>query len=187
MGRARTLEAEIVARSEEKERLETQISKLQGNLQAIPLRAQQFADLQRSFEAAKGDYENLQDKIRETELASKVERRLQGQRFRVQDFASLPDHPYQPDRLKLNLAGVAAGMMLGVVLAGGLELMDTSIKSDEDLIFYTELKNLAVIPLLPTQKERGRALFRRIMGWTAGVISVLGSGTLLYYLYFVRM
>ncbi len=185
--RKQQVQADIAALLQEEKRLEQQATTLQANLQSIPLREQQYTELQRAYEGSKATYDQIQGKIRDTQLASDVEKRLQGQRFRIQDFASLPDAPSGPVRWKINLGGLAAGLLVGLVLAGGLELRDSSIKSDRDVEYYLQVKNLATVPELQTPAEVEQMRRKKLI-WaisSASVIVVLAG--LLSYLYFLRM
>lgn len=76
-----------------------------------------------------------------------------GNNIRVVDPAITPKKPVRPRKL-LNLAiGLLGGALLGVLAAFGVEFLDQSIKSSEDL--ETKL-NLAYLGFVPSEKSKKR-------------------------------
>jgi hypothetical protein len=86
-------------------------------------------------------------------MATNLEKRQQGEQFRVLDPPSLPLKPYFPDRFKLSLAGLGFGTLLAVGLVLLLEVADPRIYQEEDLRTLTAAPVLAGIPRLPTPAE----------------------------------
>lgn len=182
----RNSQAELAARIAKQGKLEQKIAQYQANLAAIPSHAQEFGDLQRDYEAAKKDAESLRDKVTDAEQSTEVFQQQEGVRLRIQDYATLPASAELPVRWKINLAGLAGGIVLGLVLAGFLEIRDTSMKSEADMEFYTGLKSLALLPELPTAVELNRARRRRYVGITAAVIVSLVLASVNYFAYLGR-
>ncbi len=60
--------------------------------------------------------------------------------------AEPPSQPYQPRPLLYAGAAALFGLILGLLLAIGLELMDTTLKTPGDILQYTKLNTLGVIP-----------------------------------------
>lgn len=75
-----------------------------------------------------------------------------GNVINVIDEAETPQAPVKPDK-RLN---IILGMFLGILVSGGmvmlLELMDRSIRSEEDVVKY--LNNLPVIGIIPKDARR---------------------------------
>jgi succinoglycan biosynthesis transport protein ExoP len=180
-------QAEVAARQKEQDQVEQQIAHYQGNLGAIPLRAQQFTELEREYDAAKKNYETLRDEVSQAEQSADVYQQHEGIRYRIQDFATLPDSPDKPVRWKINSGGLGGALFVGLLLAAILELCDTSLKSDRDSEFYTGLKNLALIPDLPSPIELDRVRRNR-SHWIIGtaVIAFVFAGINIY-VYLVRL
>lgn len=183
---AQEIHSTIAALEQEQKRLNDQLLRLQGNLQAIPLRQQQYDELQRAYENSKAAYDQVGAKLAETQLASDVDQRLQGRRFRIQDFASLPDQPSWPVLWKINLGGLAAGLLLALGLVALMELRDCSMHSDRDVEYYLRLKNLAIIPELESPAEIQQVQRQKVIRVFASSSLVLAVSALLGYIYFVR-
>ena len=54
-------------------------------------------------------------------MATALERRQQGEQFRVMDAPNLPDAPKSPNRLVFAGGGFAAGLFMGLLITGLLE------------------------------------------------------------------
>jgi hypothetical protein len=81
----------------------------------------------------------------------------------------------------MNLIGALAGLALGIGLAGLLEYLDTSLRTDDDVVAAVSLPVLAMIPLMVTTAEerlklRGRWL---VVGSAAAAVA-LGTAALLW-------
>jgi uncharacterized protein involved in exopolysaccharide biosynthesis len=149
---------EIENRQRSIQQLEKQVDEYQGRLNMTPVREQQLAGLTRNYEQSRKNYEALLAKRDQSEMATNLEKRQQGEQFRVLDPPNLPQKPYSPNRLKLDLIGLVAGLVLGVVSIAGSEMMDDRIYSSEDLQKTLSAPVLAEIPPLPTESEARRAL-----------------------------
>jgi polysaccharide chain length determinant protein (PEP-CTERM system associated) len=179
--------AEITSRTEEAKRIQAELDRYQTNLQQIPFRSQQYSELDRSLEDSKTAFEAMKKKVGDAQLTNDMEIRLQGQRFRIQDFASLPTDPATPVYWKINLGGLGAALLFGIVLAGAIEFSDSTMKSDRDVEYYLQTKNLATVPVLalPGEGEKGR-MKRRL--WTiVGIVTVVVMLGSIGYLYLIRM
>jgi succinoglycan biosynthesis transport protein ExoP len=178
--------ATIDARLKEQDRIKDEINRYQTNLQQIPIHAQQFGELERTYNDSKTTFDALKKKVDDAQLDNDMQIRLQGQRFSIQDFASLPDTPTSPVYWKINLGGLGAALLFGVVLAGAVEFGDTTMKSDRDVEYYLQTKNLAMVPVLPMPAESLRARRKKRLWAISSVPVVLLIAGIVGYLYFIR-
>ncbi len=182
--RLAALRGEINARTEHAKNLEHQIELQSAMLRSIPSNEQPLDELNRSYATSKTAYNALLQKVKESELAGNIEKSQGGERFRIQDFASLPSLPSSPVRWKINLAGSMAGLFIGLVLAGGLELSDTSMRTEKDAEFYLGMKNLAALPDMPTHSEIQRRTLLNRMRLACTVLLPLVSAAAIVMIYF---
>jgi len=80
---------------------------------------------------------------------TQVTARISGQRtsnIRIIDKALLPTSPVSPNIKKNLVLALMIGLFIGTGLALGIELLDTSIKSPEDVEKLVQLPSLGVIP-----------------------------------------
>ncbi len=99
---------EIENASADQKRIEDSIADYQRRLNLTPVREEQLADLLRGYDQSKLHYDDLLNKKTQSELATNLERRQQGQRFNIIDPPSLPSTPVSPDHVKISLGGLLA-------------------------------------------------------------------------------
>ena len=162
------LEADQIRRSlenrkAEDERLRQMLASYNVRLESAPKLESELTELMRDYETLQGQYESLLKKSEESKLAVNLERRQIGEHFKIIEGARLPQRPISPNRARMNLMGLLAGLGLGIALVALLEYRDTTVKTDDDVVVSLALPVLAVIPAMLTQAERKRAKRRRLV------------------------
>jgi capsular polysaccharide biosynthesis protein len=84
-------------------------------------------------------------------MATDLEKRQQGENFKVMDEPNLPEAPTFPNRLVFAMGGFAAGVALGLLVIAFLEYRDTAVRTERDIWAFTKLPTLAVIGLAGEQ------------------------------------
>ena len=157
---------------------------MQERLQGMPVGLKEYEELMRDRDLAKKDYEELDKKLSNSEMSSKVIKNGQGETLEVLEFASLPQTPTDPKRTLIILGATGIGLVLGLFLAGAREVKDSSLKNLKDVRAYTQLPILGSIPLLENDLIVRR---RRRLGWlawaTACFVGVVVMGTSVVYYY----
>jgi len=173
-GQRKANELEIQNRKREIQEAEAQIRQYQSRLNLTPLREQQLADLTRDYNQSRENYESLLAKKLQSELATNLEKRQQGEQFRILDPPSRPQKPYWPNRSRFSLIGLVAGMFLGILAMAGTEMWDDRIYQEKDFGGLLSVPVLAEIPPLLTPRERRRQSWRRRFEWIAGTLLLVG-------------
>jgi polysaccharide chain length determinant protein (PEP-CTERM system associated) len=184
---------EIADASNDEDRLKASTAEEENRLKAIaasgnspgeaPLRQQRLDAIEREGEMLTREILDLENRLQQSGLVADMERRDQGQQFRLIDSASLPVSPSSPNRLKISLGGIGGGIALGLALAF---LMDSRARS-----FYTEQQlsqrfgvPLTIgLPMLYTPRETRRLSRRLAFEWLAGLVLIGGALTAEYYVY----
>jgi hypothetical protein len=119
-------------------------------------------------------YNNAQQQVQR-------ESNAQGETIRVVDPASLPFKPENSvKRWLYALAATAAGLALGLILAGFFEIPRLfKIQTVDDAAFYTGLPVLASVPSLLTEAELGNMRRAHRMKVLTGALASLASVPLL--------
>ena len=170
--KANHLEIQNYQQSEKK--LESDIATYQARLNLTPETEQELADISRGYEESKANYNSLLKKQNDSQLATSLEQRQQGEQFRILDPPSLPARPSSPNHLLISLAGLGLGLAVGAGLAAFLEMTNVRVRQEKDLEDVVPLKVLIGIPHLDVPGEdRSRILFRRIEIGTAVVMAIL--------------
>jgi polysaccharide chain length determinant protein (PEP-CTERM system associated) len=165
-------------------RLDKQIDEYQNRLNVVPLREQEFAEINRDHEQSRAAYESLLNKKTQSEVATDLVKERQGEVFSVIDPPNLPAKPYWPDRFKLSLLGLIFGMALALGATVLVEMLDVRIHKEEDLRDLIALPLLAAIPMLQTAVEqRKQQLRRRAEAIAASVLAVLIPAITLFTYY----
>ncbi len=155
--RQKTLDAEIAKLQQQAAILQQKLQDRSQILSAMPVREQELAELVRSNENARSQYQSLLAKKHDSELANSLESRKQGERFTVLNYATLPRSPQGRSRI------VGMGWILGVFCGIGLlflsEQTDGRIHSQSDLDECTTLPLLARLPQIRSAREQTRQIW----------------------------
>jgi len=178
---------ELEERTKEQQQLRELIKVVHSRIEARPLLEQQYADLTRNYELAKTTYDDLNKKMAQSEIATDLTNRNQGESLEVLDVASLPEKPAKPQRLLIVGVGLGLGLALGVFVAGFWELKDTSLKNLKDVRAYANLPVLGTVPLLENELVRHKRRLRWLAWSAACVAGVLAMSGSIYYYYATKL
>ncbi len=135
----------VAAAKKAQAQIEHQIRTYEARIESSPMVEAEYKKLTRDHESALQFYNSLLTKMNESSMATALERRQQGEQFRVMDSPNLPDAPKFPNRNQFAAGGAVGGLFLGLLIAGLLEYRDTSLRSERDVWAFTRLPTLATI------------------------------------------
>lgn len=147
-----TLEAKRL-REEEKE-LKQQVAFYQRRIEDTPKREQELIILTRDYDHLRSNYQSLLDKKIQAQMAENLERKQQGEQFKILDPARVPEKPFKPNRDKILLMGAVIGLAAGLGLAWFREWMDQSFHKASDVEDYLGVSVLAAIPNLREEEKK---------------------------------
>jgi polysaccharide chain length determinant protein (PEP-CTERM system associated) len=163
---------------------ESKISAYQARLNLTPATEEELETVSRGYEESKANYDSLLQKQYQSQLATSLEQRQQGEQFIVIDPPSLPDKPSAPNHLLVSLAGLALGIVVGFALSALMELTNVRIRREQDLEGLVPARVLVGIPHLRTAGEdrlRVQSRWKEIAAaFGIGILIVAGN---LYALY----
>jgi polysaccharide chain length determinant protein (PEP-CTERM system associated) len=154
----------IKEKSHEQDRFQEQIHNIQARLQTTPMVEQEYKELTRDYATAQKFYDDLLAKKNDSEMGVELERRQQGEQFRIMDPANVPEKPSYPNRPLFGAGGFGAGLGLGLGLSMLLELRDRSIRTDRDVEALLNLPTLAMVPVLGEVGGMSQSFWRRSAG-----------------------
>ena len=174
---------EVASNNREITKVNAEIGRYSGRVETVPAGAREYGDLIREREIAKEKYVRLDTNLQKAQIAQDMEGRKQGETLELLDPASLPLNPTEPKRPMIISIGAALGLLLGVVIAGLLEMKDTSLKNLKDVRAYTQMAILGSIPLLENDFVVRRRKRLAWLGWTTASLAavVIMSGSVVYY------
>jgi polysaccharide chain length determinant protein (PEP-CTERM system associated) len=156
--------------------LEAQITGYRARLNLTPETEQQLTAISRGYEESKTNYNSLLQKQMQSQLATSLEQRQQGEQFRIVDPPSLPKKPSAPNHLWFSLGGLLFGASLGLGLIALLELTDVRVRQEKDLVGIVPVSVLVGIPHLSTPGEtrsRVRRWWRELGAATALIVLIV--------------
>ncbi len=179
--RIRELEAQlevvkyqIASNRRDVERLQQRIADYQAKVDAVPSRESELVELTRDYSTMQAAYTDLLMKRENAVIAANLEHRRIGEQFRLVDVASRPERPdNQYQRLAIMSSGAVGGLLVGVLLAGFLELRDSSFRRPEEVLASLSVPVLASIPVMSSRRARRRATWRRRFADVVGVVVVV--------------
>ncbi|HMJ20496.1 MAG TPA: hypothetical protein VK513_01265 [Terriglobales bacterium] len=158
---------EITTREHSLDDLKAKIMEYQARLNREPVREQQLADLTRNYDQTRSNYDTLLKKRNDSELATSLERRQQGEHFRILDPPSLPVKPHSPDRLKLSAIGLLVGLVLGAAVSAGAEMIDDRLHGENELKQILPVEVISEIPNITTDREAKKQERIAVLKWAA--------------------
>jgi succinoglycan biosynthesis transport protein ExoP len=175
---------EIQNYQQHEKKIEIDLAAYQARLNSTPETEQELAEISRGYEESKSNYNSLLQKQNQSQLATSLEQRQQGEQFRILDPPSLPARPSAPNHLLISIAGLMLGFVVGAGLTALLEKSNVLVRQEKDLEDVVSLKVLVGIPHLDAPGEdRSRFLFRRIELGAVVVMAILMLVGSLYAFY----
>lgn len=166
----------------EEQRLRSQIALYEQRIQNAPLIEQELQQLSQDYASARDNYQSVQQRYEGAQLAEQMDRRLQGEQFRILDPAVPSHRPVKPRRSQLLLAALLLSMGAGVGMALLAEAGDTSFHTVDELRTFTTVPVLGSIPPIVTEADarlRRRRFCLAALGAVLGVALLAGGS---YYL-----
>jgi polysaccharide chain length determinant protein (PEP-CTERM system associated) len=155
-------------------RLEEQIEIYQSRLNSTPAREQQAAAVTRDYEQSRTYYDALLSKKLQSEMATNLEKRRQGEQFRMIDPPNLPGRPYWPNRLACSLGGLVIGLAIGLAIAMLLDLLSPRLTEESELAEFIGSGYTLVVPSFATEQELARTHRQRVLeAAAAGLLAVI--------------
>jgi protein tyrosine kinase modulator len=157
-------ELSVTQKQQEQAHLQEQLRTLQSRLQLSPKIQQQFKSLTRDYQTALEFYNDLLKKRNESQMATELEHRQEGEQFRVLDAPSYPERPSFPNRPLFGLGGLGGGLIAGLGLVQLAEWRDKSMRSKQDVELYLRLPILAQITVMkPNSRQKNDSNGLRVM------------------------
>ena len=145
--RATTLRAEYQAAMAAERAIQGRVDQLKGAVLNLRGRSIQYNILQREVDTNRSLYDALLQRYKEIGVAGGIGKNL----VSVVDRAEAPGGPFKPNLILNLMIGLALGLLAGIAAALGLEFINDTIKTPDDVREKLGLASLGVIPKKLTQ------------------------------------
>jgi protein tyrosine kinase modulator len=146
----RALAQAVALGTQEQRTLKADIAAYESRLKLSPAVEEEYKKITRDHDTALKFYNDLLEGRNQSEMATDLERRQEGEQLKVMDPASLPDEPSFPKTYEFLGGGVGAGLVLGLALIMGSAQSDRRIRTSRDLQYYLGTTPFALIPSINT-------------------------------------
>ena len=156
----------IAEKRREQSIIQGKLGMYQERIQSTPQVAEEYKELTRDYGTAQKFYDELDAKMSHSKMATDLERRQEGEQFRVMDEPNLPDAPSFPNVWIFSGAGLGLGLLVGLGIAAFKEYKDTSLRNERDVWAFTRLPTLGMIAVsgsMPEERHVRPKLWERIL------------------------
>jgi polysaccharide chain length determinant protein (PEP-CTERM system associated) len=161
--------AELESSRRETNAMKAQVDRAYGDitnfrrlLAGAPTVEMEYGPLARDVAVVREQLQDTEKKMHDAELASQLETEQKGERYILIRAARVPDAPYSPNRLGLILLGVVLALALGFGLAILADVVDSTVRTADDVRDVLEQPVLGSIGLL-LNSEQTRLRRRRLV------------------------
>jgi polysaccharide chain length determinant protein (PEP-CTERM system associated) len=141
----KAMDQEIALKKRDQAAIQAQLHLYQERVASSPEVEEEYKAITRDNATAQLSYTDLLKKMQEAKMAVDLEKRQQGEQFRVMDEPNLPEAPSSPKRQVFVAGGLGAGLGLGLLIVALLEYMDTALRTERDIWSFTKLPTLGII------------------------------------------
>ncbi len=157
----------ISFKEQEERRIRSLVADYQGRIERVPGLESEWVSLSRDYDTLQENYKSLLQRSESSKVAANLEHFQVGEQFHVLDPANVPSRPESPQRLLINAGGVIFGLLLGCGLIGLFEFMDSTYRTEADVVTSVALPVLAIVPYLQTEADLRTAKRRRLIAGVA--------------------
>jgi len=154
---AESIDQRLWSYQQERNALASDMVRYERRIDSSPGRETTLAQRVRETALTRSQYEAMLAKQQEAKLDQRLEKSTKGVAFRIAEPAQLPAAPSSPQRNRIILLGLVAGLGLGLIAVLVVEQMDTSFDTIEEFQGFTNLPVLSAVPTI-----RNRPLRRRL-------------------------
>ena len=171
--RLQILDRESRRLTEDQKRITGQMAAYRAKVDAVPVREQEIAELNRNYSVSKDHYQSLLDKTFSAGMAADLEKKQQAEHFTILDLAQVPEKPFKPKRGLMLLAAFLAALATSLGLAYLKDMLNGTVKFEPELksMLPANVPLLAVVPQLQASADRRSAVRFAVI---AVVITLIG-------------
>lgn len=125
-------------------------------VQETPAAEREVAEVLRRKDVLQNEYQRVQDRLQNANLAETFESHQGGERFSMLREPSVPHLPVYPNRIGLIMIGLVLGAALAGIAVALSESVDSNVRSVKDLTLPEGVVVIANIPFIKNKWDRRR-------------------------------
>jgi len=161
------------AARDEKIRLQGQLTTTEDRLARVPEIEKQMAVMYQERLGIQHSLVDLAGRESEARLGESLEAERKGEKLTLIEPPTLPERPASPNRTAIAVMGLAVGLVLGLGLAVGFEILDHRIRGARVVAALLSAPPLGLIPPIVTAQDRRLRRLRLAASGVGACASVL--------------
>lgn len=150
------LVSELGYLDEERDQLVARADVLRASIAQTPRVGIRLEALERDYENTRSQYDLAVGNLAKAEVGELIESLAKGRRITVIEQAVRPDRPHSPDRIRIGIFGIIAGLATAGGLVLALEMLRGVIRRPEDITAVAGDSMIVTLPYLRTRREAVR-------------------------------
>lgn len=147
---ASSIAREVASAREDEQRLSKEVQDQEKKTYGLGKLQVEYNALKREIETDRTLYEGVLSRLKETDLAKGLDQTP----IKVVEGAVASYSPVRPDRQKMLAQGSMAGLAIGLVLALGLHMLDSSLKTVDDVERTLQLPVLGAVTIRKSSAKK---------------------------------
>jgi polysaccharide chain length determinant protein (PEP-CTERM system associated) len=177
-----SLAGQIRFQEAEERRLRAQIADYQTKLDSVPGVESEWTKLDRDYATIQESYKGLLTKSQDAKIAANLEVNQVGEQFKVLDQPQVSDEATTRNRIQINILAAFLGFLIGFAIVAVRELMDTSFRTEGDILNVLALPVLAMVPFAPSAADRARRQRIRLLSSASGAAMLATCAAVFFFL-----
>ena len=178
-----TIERQLKLYTSQKAAIAAGVAALNTVLGQAPEVQINLALIERQREGLQKSLEEISEKLTAARLGEQLEKDQQAERFQVIEQPIAPHEPVRPNRTRIMTLGFFLAGLAGAGSVLGLEILNQSIRTSNDIIKALNRHPLVVIPYITTQEEGRRKIGRLVLAAILALIFALLGLLAVHFLY----
>ncbi len=178
-----TIDRRLKLASTEKASIAETIAALNTVLNQAPEIQVYLSFVERQRDNMQKSLDDISGKLSEARLGEQLEKDQQAERFEIIEQPITPQEPVRPNRKKILTSGFFLAGLAGLGSVLGLEMLNQSIRTSNDLVKALNRHPLVTIPYITTLAEGRRKIGRLLIGIIIALVLGLLAIAALHFLY----